>query len=167
VNCANGIIVDEHRRTDISGIHAAGDCANHYSRLADGWIRLESVQHAQDQGKEVGLAIAGRESAYDSVPRFWSDQYDIRLQIVGLSGGCDRVVVRGPVDDAGFSVFHYRKDRLIAAESVNRSGDQMIARRLIAMGVAPTAEQAEDPAFDLKSLLKTAAKADAQDEAPR
>jgi 3-phenylpropionate/trans-cinnamate dioxygenase ferredoxin reductase component len=161
LNCSNGIVVDEHGRTEISGIYAAGDCANHHNRFAEGWIRLESVQNAQDQAKSVGLAIAGRHEPYQSVPRFWSDQYDIKLQIVGVSARCDRMVLRGTVEAAGFSVFHFRQGKLIAVDSVNRPGDQMAARRLINMGVSPSTEQAADPSFDLRSLMRTAAISDA------
>ncbi|WLB56580.1 NAD(P)/FAD-dependent oxidoreductase [Bradyrhizobium sp. 521_C7_N1_3] len=155
LNCSNGIVVDEHGRTDVPGVYAAGDCANHYSRFAEGWLRLESVQHAQDQGRAAGLAIADRHQPYDSVPRFWSDQYDLKLQIVGLSGRCDQMVTRGSIDEGRFSVFHYRRERLVAVDSINKSGDQMAARRLIAAGISPTPQQAADGAFDIKALLKT------------
>lgn len=154
ITCTNGIAVDEHGRTGHQDIYAAGDCANHYSRFANGWVRLESVQNAQDQAKAAGLAIAGSHGPYDAVPRFWSDQYSIKLQIVGLSAGHDRTVVRGSADDGRFTVFFYRNGKLIAADSINRPGDQMAARRLIAAGLSPTPEQAEDPSFDLKSLVK-------------
>jgi 3-phenylpropionate/trans-cinnamate dioxygenase ferredoxin reductase component len=159
LKCANGIIVDEHGRTEAPGIYAAGDCANHYNRFAEGWIRLESVQHAQGQGKSAGLAIADSHEPYDSVPRFWSDQYDLKLQIVGHSGRCDQMVTRGSVEGSRFSVFHYKQERLIAVDSINRPGDQMAARRLIAAGISPSREQAADSSFDIKSLLKTIDKA--------
>lgn len=159
LKCSNGIIVDEHGRTEASGIYAAGDCANHYNQFAEEWIRLESVQHAQDQGKAVGLAIADSHEPYDSVPRFWSDQYDLKLQIVGHSGRCHQMVTRGSVEEGRFSVFHYRQERLVAVDSINRSGDQMAARRLIAAGISPSPGQAGDSSFDIKSLLKTIDKA--------
>jgi 3-phenylpropionate/trans-cinnamate dioxygenase ferredoxin reductase component len=159
LKCSNGIVVDEHGCTEASGIYAAGDCANHYNRFAEGWIRLESVQHAQDQGGAAGLAIADSHQPYDSVPRFWSDQYDLKLQIVGHSGRCDRMVTRGSVEGGSFSVFHYRQERLIAVDSINRPGDQMAARRLIAAGISLSPEQAADSSFDIKSLLKTIDKA--------
>lgn len=155
IKCTNGIVVDEHGRTENPDIYAAGDCANHYNRFADSWIRLESVQNAQDQAKAAGLSIADSYGPYDAVPRFWSDQYDAKLQIVGLSARHDRAVVRGSTNEAKFSVFFYRNGKLIAADSVNRPGDQMAARRLIAAGISPAPEEAEDPAFDLKSLVKT------------
>jgi 3-phenylpropionate/trans-cinnamate dioxygenase ferredoxin reductase subunit len=159
LRCTNGIVVDEHGRTEHPDIYAAGDCANHYSRFADGWIRLESVQNAQDQARTAGLAIAGRPTPYDAVPWFWSDQYDAKLQIVGLSARHDRMAVRGTEDDGRFSVFMYRGDDLIAADSINRPGDQLACRRLITAGVSPTPDEAADPSFDLKSLVKTIGKA--------
>ncbi|WP_375777625.1 NAD(P)/FAD-dependent oxidoreductase [Bradyrhizobium sp. ma5] len=159
LECANGIVVDENGRTAYPGIYAAGDCANHYSRFAEGWIRLESVQHAQDQGRTVGLAIADSHEPYDSVPRFWSDQHDLKLQTVGLAARSDRTVIRGAIEAGRFSVFNYRQGRLVAVDSINNPGDQMVARRLIAAGISPTPEQAEDGSCDLKSLLKRGDKA--------
>lgn len=159
LECANGIVVDAHGRTACSGIYAAGDCANHYSRFAEGWIRLESVQHAQDQGRVVGLAIADRHEAYDSVPRFWSDQHDLKLQTVGLAARSDRSVIRGEIEAGRFSVFNYRQGKLVAVDSINSAADQMVARRLIAAGISPAPEQASDSSYDLRSLLKAGSKA--------
>lgn len=153
LNCTDGIVVDDHGMTSDPDIYAAGDCANHYNAHAQGWLRLESVQNAQDQAKAAGLAIAGKTGPYDSVPRFWSDQYDAKLQTVGLSRNFNRYAIRGSLEDGQFSVFYYRQDRLCAVDSVNRAGDQMAARRLIGGGISPTPEQAADLSFDFKSLL--------------
>jgi 3-phenylpropionate/trans-cinnamate dioxygenase ferredoxin reductase subunit len=155
LKCSNGIVVDEHGGTEAPGIYATGDCANHHNRFAEGWIRLESVQHAQDQGRAVGLAIAETHEAYNSVPRFWSDQYDCKLQIVGCSGRSEEMATRGSIEQGRFSVFHYRQGRLVAIDSINRPGDQMAGRRLIAAGISPAPEQVADASFDIKSLLKT------------
>ena len=152
IGCSNGIDVDEHGQTDMPGIYAAGDCCNHHSRHAGRRVRLESVQNAMDQGKSAGAAIAGKPEPYDSVPRFWSDQYDAKLQIVGLSAPQDVAVIRGAIAQSKFSVFYYRDGALTAVDSINRPGDQMIARRLIAAAISPTPEQAADSAFDLKKL---------------
>jgi 3-phenylpropionate/trans-cinnamate dioxygenase ferredoxin reductase subunit len=100
----------------------------------------------------VGAMIAGRPEAYDAVPRFWSDQYDAKLQIVGLSAPTDSAVIRGSMDDGKFSVFYYRDGKLTAVDSINRPGDQMIARRLITASLSPTPEQAADLSFDLKKF---------------
>ena len=155
LNCTNGIVVDDHGMTDDPGIYAAGDCANHYNAYAGDWLRLESVQNAQDQAKAAGLAIAGKTGPYDSVPRFWSDQYDAKLQTVGISRNFDRQAVRGSLENGQFSVFYYKQDKLCAVDSVSRAGDQMAARRLIGSGISPTPEQAADLSFDFKSLLTT------------
>jgi 3-phenylpropionate/trans-cinnamate dioxygenase ferredoxin reductase subunit len=157
LNCLNGVVVDDHGRTSDPHIFAAGDCATHFNRFASDWLRLESVQNAQDQAKAAGLAIAGSTGPYASVPRFWSDQYDAKLQIVGLSRNFDDQAIRGSIDDGKFSAFYYKKGNLIAVDSIGRPGDQMAARRLIAVGVSPDPDQIRDPSFDLKSLLKSAA----------
>jgi 3-phenylpropionate/trans-cinnamate dioxygenase ferredoxin reductase subunit len=156
LDCRNGIAVDDHGRSSDPDIFAAGDCATHYNTFAGDWLRLESVQNAQDQAKAAGLAIAGSTGPYGSVPRFWSDQYDAKLQIVGISRNFDDHAIRGSVEDGRFSVFYYRQGRLIAVDSVNRSGDQMAARRMIAGGISPSPDQIRDASFDLKSLLKSA-----------
>ncbi|MCA1425029.1 MULTISPECIES: FAD-dependent oxidoreductase [unclassified Bradyrhizobium] len=161
LRCTNGIVVDAHGQCETSDIFAAGDCANHFNRFCESWVRLESVQNAQDQAKAAGLAIAGARAPYENVPRFWSDQYDVKLQIVGLARRYDRQAVRGSVDDGRFSVFYYRQGRLVAVDSVNRPGEQMAARRLIAAGISPAPEQAADPSFDLKSLVTAGDKAGA------
>lgn len=150
--CDNGIVVDEVGRTTAPGIYAAGDCSQHHNIWAGRRLRLESVQHATDQGRAVGLAVAGKEEPYTSVPRFWSDQYDAKLQMVGLADPRDDAVIRGNIADGRFSVFRYRDARLVAVDSINRPGDQMIARRLIGAGRSPTREQAADIAFDLKTV---------------
>lgn len=85
-------------------------------------------------------------------PRFWSDQYDVKLQIVGLPAPNDPAVIRGAIDDGRFSVFYHRGPKLMAVDSINRPGDQMIARRLIAASLSPTPDQAADESFDLKKV---------------
>jgi 3-phenylpropionate/trans-cinnamate dioxygenase ferredoxin reductase subunit len=157
LNCTNGIVVDDHGRTGDPDIFAAGDCATHYNSFARDWLRLESVQNAQDHAKAAGLAIAGRTGPYATVPRFWSDQYDAKLQIVGISRNFDDQAIRGSIDEGKFSVFYYKQGKLIAVDSINRAGDQMAARRLIGGKVSPSPDQIRDMSFDLKSLLKPAA----------
>lgn len=154
LKCTNGIVVDDHGRTSDPTIFAAGDCTSHYNIFAREWLRLESVQNAQDQAKAAGLAIAGDTGPYESVPRFWSDQYDAKLQVVGISRNFDNQAIRGSIADGKFSVFYYRLGQLIAVDSINRAGDQMAARRLIAGGISPSPEEAADLSFDFKSLLK-------------
>ena len=152
IGCENGIMVDAFGFSDNSEVLAAGDCTSHYNALVKRNIRLESVQHAQDQAKSAGAAIAGVRTPYTAIPRFWSDQYEAKLQMVGLSEGHDTHAIRGSIAEGKFSVFLFRTGRLVAIDSVNRPGDQMIGRRLIASSVAITPDQAADAAFDLKSL---------------
>lgn len=149
---ANGIVVDEHLQTSDPHIYAVGDCAEHPNRFANGRVRLESVQNACDQARAAAASIAGRRTPYTALPWFWTDQYDVRLQMAGLSQGHDHSVVRGAATSAKFSVFYFRGDRLIAVDSVNRPGDHMTARRLLAAGVHVSPEQAADERTDLRKL---------------
>lgn len=155
----NGIVVDEHLLTADSSISAVGDCAAHPSAHADGIVRIESVQNATDQGRCVAGRIAGRPSRFTAVPWFWSDQGDLKLQIAGLTAGCDRTVVRGDPTSTSCAVFCFRGERLLGVETVNRPADHMAARRLIANHVQLSAEQAADERFDLKQLAAAAAAA--------
>jgi 3-phenylpropionate/trans-cinnamate dioxygenase ferredoxin reductase subunit len=150
---ANGILVDERLRTEDESIYAIGDCADHPNPFARGRVRIESVQNAADQAKCVAAAIVGRAENYRAVPWFWTDQFDIKLQMAGLSGGHDRAIARGEPESRKFSVFYFRDGRLAAVDSVNRPGDHMAARKLIGAGTEITAEQAGDPGVDLKSLV--------------
>ena len=151
--CGNGIEVDEFARTSDPDIVAAGDCTWHRNRLFATPHRLESVQNAVDQAKVAAATLLGQPQAYADLPWFWSDQFDVKLQIAGLSTGSDDCVLRGAPSSAGFSVFHFGGTRLLAVDSINRPADHMLARRLIAAGTPVTRAQAGDPAFDLKSLL--------------
>jgi len=150
--CERGIVVDACGRTSDAHIFAAGDCTAR--RLADGTLlRLESVQNATEQGKSVAAAVLGQERPFTATPWFWSDQYDKKLQMAGLSGGADRWTVRGELASGSFSIYHFQGDKLLAVDSVNAAKDHLQARKLLDAGVSPTAEQAADSAFDLGSLL--------------
>lgn len=149
----DGIVVDPGGRTSDPDIFAAGDCASYAHPCAGHRLRLESVQNAADQARTVAATIAGHDRPYVAVPWFWSDQYDARLQMVGLSAGCDRHVIRGTRDGGRFSVFHYRGGVLRAIDSINRPADHILGRNLLARGVSPSPEQATDEAFPLRSLL--------------
>ena len=148
---SNGIVVDQYLRTEDENIYAMGDCADHPNPFAGGRVRIESVQNAVDQAKCVAAAIVGRSENYHAVPWFWTDQFDIKLQMAGLSGGCSQVVTRGEPESRKFSVFYFRKGRLAAVDSVNRPGDHLAARKLIGSGMQITPEQAADPSVDLKA----------------
>lgn len=150
--CDDGIIVDRFAGTADPAIVAAGDCTRHPNAHAGRPMRLESVQNALDQARAAAGAVAGVPVPYDAVPWFWSDQYDVKLQMAGLSGGADRSVLRGSPDRGRFSLFHFRSRRLIAVDSVNRPADHMAARRLLAAGAPVTPDQAADESVDLRAL---------------
>ncbi|OGB33222.1 MAG: pyridine nucleotide-disulfide oxidoreductase [Burkholderiales bacterium RIFCSPHIGHO2_12_FULL_67_38] len=150
--CDRGIVVDACCRTSDPLIVAAGDCTAR--RLADGnLLRLESVQNATEQGKSAAAALLGQERPFTATPWFWSDQYDKKLQMAGLSMGADGWAVRGDMAAGAFTVYHFKGEQLIAADSVNASKDHLLVRKLLDAGVSPTREQAGDVAFDLASLL--------------
>ncbi len=152
LECDRGIVVDACGRTSDPSIVAAGDCTAR--RLSDGsLLRLESVQNATEQGKSAAAALLGQERPFTATPWFWSDQYDKKLQMAGLSAGSDQHVVRGDMVGSSFSLFHFRAGKLIAADSVNASKDHLLVRKLMDAGVSPTPQQAGDLAFDLGSLL--------------
>jgi len=148
----NGIMVDAQLATADPRVSAIGDCAA-FPDASGKLIRLESVQNAVDQARCVAKRICGEPETYAAVPWFWSDQRDLKLQMVGLTAGCERTVVRGDPAARAFSVFCFRGERLIGIESVNRAADHMFGRRLFAAGETITPEEAADPAFDLKARL--------------
>lgn len=155
LHCDRGIVVDDCARTADPAIVAAGDCTAR--RLDDGGLlRLESVQNATEQGKSAAAALLGQPRPFTATPWFWSDQYDRKLQMAGLGSGADRHVVRGDLAGTGFSVFHYRGDRLLAVDSINAAKDHLLARKLLDARVSPTPAQAQDTGFDLAGLLKPA-----------
>jgi len=149
----DGILVNDFVETSDPRILAIGDCV-----AFDHWelkrrVRLESVQNAVDQGKTAAATLLGKREPYRAVPWFWSDQGDVKLQMVGLSGDATRSVLRGRLDDGHFSVFHYAGERLVAIDSVNRASDHVLGRRLIAAGISPAPEDVVDESIDLKALL--------------
>ena len=134
-------------------ISAIGDCAAFPDPVSGARIRLESVQNAVDQARCVAKRITGEPETYAAVPWFWSDQRDLKLQMVGLTAGCDRTVLRGDPANRAFSVFCFRGETLLGIESVNRAADHMFGRRLLAAGESITPDEAVDPGFDLKARL--------------
>jgi 3-phenylpropionate/trans-cinnamate dioxygenase ferredoxin reductase subunit len=151
---AAGIIVDDHLLTADPDISAIGDCALFASPRFGAALRLESVQNATDQARCVAARLTGDAKVYDGLPWFWSDQGPDKLQIAGLTTGYDQVVVRGDRAQGAFSAFCYRSGTLVGIESVNRAGDHMFGRRLLAANGSITPEQAVDNNFDLKSALR-------------
>lgn len=151
--CNDGIIVDRFARTADPDIVAAGDCTRHPSTYTTAPLRLESVQNALDQAKTAAASIAGTARPYDAVPWFWSDQYELKLQMVGLSQGHEACVARGDPESGRFALLYLRGVTLIAVDTVNRPADHMLGRKLVAARVTLTPDQAADESFDLKSLL--------------
>jgi 3-phenylpropionate/trans-cinnamate dioxygenase ferredoxin reductase subunit len=151
--CDNGIVVDNCARTEDPRIVAAGDCTQHPNALLGRRLRLESVHNAVEQAATAAKTILRIPHPYSQVPWFWSDQYEFKLQMVGISTGYDSEVVRGAIANGKFSVFHYREGKLLAIDSVNRPVDYMQGRRLLGAGLSPTPAQVADAAFDLKTIV--------------
>jgi 3-phenylpropionate/trans-cinnamate dioxygenase ferredoxin reductase component len=153
---ANGVRVDGQCRTSLPDIFAVGDCALHQNSFADGaWIRLESVQNANDQAVIAAKAIMGGSETYSAVPWFWSNQYDLRLQTVGLSIGYDRIVIRGNPADRAFSLVYLKDGVVIALDCVNLVRDYAQGRALVAGRLRPDLTLLADVAVPLKSLTST------------
>lgn len=149
----NGIVVDEHAQTSDPDIVAAGDCTNHPSEFLGRRVRLESVQNAMEQARSAARTMAGKPDPYRAVPWFWSDQYDLKLQMVGLSSGFDRFVVRGDLGGRAFAAFYLKDGRLIAADAVSRPQDFMFAKKLVAMAASVDPAQLADESVPLKNLV--------------
>jgi len=146
----NGIETDAHGRTSDPSIWAAGDCASFPWK--GGRIRLESVQNAIDQAELVAENMMGAGIDYEPKPWFWSDQYDVKLQIAGLNTGYDRIATRRTGDAVSF--WYYQGDTLLAVDAMNDPRNYMIGKRLIEAGKSPAPEVVEDPDTDMKALLK-------------
>ena len=147
----DGIVVDQNARTGDPHIWAAGDCTRHVGREGHA-IRLECVQNAIDQARHAALAMVGKPRIYSEVPWFWSDQYDLKLQIAGLARPTDTLVARGDPANRKFAVFHLRDGKLAAVEAVNAAPEYMIGKRLIADGKPVEAARLADLSIPMKTL---------------
>jgi 3-phenylpropionate/trans-cinnamate dioxygenase ferredoxin reductase subunit len=150
--CDDGILVDEHCRTSHPDIFAAGDCTRHPSPQLHRRLRLESVPNALDQARVAAANMLGGAEIHDSVPWFWSDQYALKLQMVGFAADGDTQVLRGSMDDKKFAVFHLAGDRLVAVDAVNDPQSFMVGKRLFGRSV--DAGFLADDESDLRTLLK-------------
>lgn len=153
---AGGIVVDEACRASDGRTVAAGDCAimpNPYPAGVGGMVRIESVNNALEQAKVAAATLLGRDAAYVSVPWFWSDQADLKLQIAGLSTGYDDVVVRGDPDAEKFAVLYYRDGRLIAADCVNQPAEFLAIKQALAKGKTIPPLAAVDTGVPLKQSV--------------
>lgn len=150
----NGIVVNQFAQTEDPDVFALGDCANLPNSWAQGGrVRLESVQNAIDQAKHAALAIVGKPKVYDEVPWFWSDQYDLKLQIAGLSTPADQIVLRGDPASRSFAAFHLQDGTVTAVESVNAAPEYMMGRRLIAARARVAPERLADKAVPMKDMV--------------
>ena len=156
VACSNGILVDEDARTNDPRIFAAGDCASrplvHYGRRG----RLESVHNAIEQGKLAAAAIVGRDRPKEDCPWFWSDQYDLKLQIAGLNQGYDDVVVRGDPATRKFAAFYLKSGNLIAVDAVNAAPEFLVAKKLIIAGASIAPEVLSNTSTSMKEIAAMA-----------
>jgi 3-phenylpropionate/trans-cinnamate dioxygenase ferredoxin reductase subunit len=153
----NGVAVDAHCRTSLPHVYAIGDCALHANPFADGLpIRLESVQNAHDMAATAVRAILGEPAPYHAVPWFWSNQYDLKLQTVGLSAGYDEVVIRGGPATRSFALVYLREGRVVALDCVNATRDYVQGRALVAAGAIVDPAVLADTETPLKALVPVA-----------
>ena len=147
----NGLVVDEHCCTSNEHIFAAGDCTNHPNPILNRRLRLESVPNAMEQGRVAASNMLGGSKSYASMPWFWSDQYEHKLQMVGFSKDSDQSIVRGNMASKSFTVFYLKDDSIIAANSVNNPKEFMASKQL--MGKKASIEALADTSIELKTLI--------------
>ena len=152
LECDNGIVVDDHGQTSNPDIYAAGDCANHPNRLLNRRLRLESVPNAIEQARVACINLLGGDLEYASIPWFWSDQYELKLQMVGFSSDGEKSVVRGDKSTNKFAVFHLKEGRVVAVDAVNHAKAFMLGKRLY--GKSVDARLLADESVELKSFMK-------------
>jgi 3-phenylpropionate/trans-cinnamate dioxygenase ferredoxin reductase subunit len=153
VFCDNGILVDEFGQTNYKNVYACGDCTSHPNKLLNKQLRLESVHNAMEQSKTVAFSALAKTLEYNQVPWFWSDQYDHKLQIVGLSGEHDNVFMRGNTKDQKFMLFYTKDNQLIAVDAVNNPKEFLICRKLVANKVKIKSEMISDINTNLNDLI--------------
>ena len=151
--CDDGVLVDSHARTEDGRIFAVGDVARFELKRYQRSVRLESVQNAIDQARAAAAAICGQAVDYDPVPWFWSDQYDMKLQIAGLLNDADTLVRRGDPEAGKFALFHLADGVLVACEAVNSGPEYMAAQRMIAAGARPDPDRLRDESVAMREFL--------------
>ncbi|MDO9415624.1 NAD(P)/FAD-dependent oxidoreductase [Pararhizobium sp.] len=151
LDVANGVVVDAFAQTSDPAIYAIGDCA--VLPFRGQMIRLESVQNAVDQAEAVAARLAGSEAAYEPKPWFWSDQYDVKLQIAGFGHGHDETIVRAGQREGSVSVWYFREGKLVAVDAINDAKAYVTGKKLIEAGIQPDRAVLENPEIDLKVLL--------------
>jgi 3-phenylpropionate/trans-cinnamate dioxygenase ferredoxin reductase subunit len=156
LSCDNGIIVDENCQTSDANILAAGDCTRHPNKLIGTNLRLESVHNAIEQGKTAAATIMGVAKPYNQIPWFWSDQYDLKLQIVGLNNGYEQLILRGDPATREFAAFYMQGDKLLAVDAINSPREFMLAKKLIKLGARLDPKEVANQAMDFKALALAA-----------
>jgi 3-phenylpropionate/trans-cinnamate dioxygenase ferredoxin reductase subunit len=151
IKCDNGVVVDEGCATSAANVYAAGDCTNHPNPLLDRRLRLESVPNAMEQARVAAANMCGGEKTYASIPWFWSDQYELKLQMVGFSADGDSQILRGDKAANKFAVFYLKDGKVVAADAVNSPKEFMLCKQLV--GKPVDAGVLADPDSDLKALL--------------
>lgn len=149
----NGIVVNEFAHTSHPDIVAAGDCTNHPNPLLNRRLRLESVPNATEQAKAAAASLCGAEKQYAELPWFWSDQYDVKLQIAGMNQGYTDTVIRGDTTSNSFSLFYLKDNTILAADCINRPKDFMLAKKLILQGKPTDTAALADETTELKTLM--------------
>lgn len=151
LECDNGIVVDDHCRTSDPEIYAAGDCTNHPNPLLNRRLRLESVPNAMEQARVCVSNMLGGDKMYAAMPWFWSDQYELKLQMVGFSADGDEQVLRGNMEENQFAVFYLNNGKVVAADAVNSPKEFMVCKQLVGKAVDPAT--LANPETELKDLL--------------
>lgn len=149
----NGIVVDEFCSTSDKNIFSAGDCTFHPNAFYQKNIRLESVHNAIEQGKTVASSILGQKKAYDQIPWFWSDQYDLKLQIAGLFGDYNDLIVRGDINKRSFAIFYMNNENMIASDCINRPAEHMMSRKIISERIIIDKLKLEDDSIPIKEII--------------
>lgn len=152
LDCDNGIIVDNRGRTSDPSIFSSGDCTNHPNKFLNKRIRLESVQNALEQSKVVASNLVGIDKTYEEIPWFWSDQYDQKLQIVGMPDQHDEIVRRN--SEVGFSLFYLKESTIISVTTVNNPREFLICKKLVEKKVKISSDILKDESKDLNELVK-------------
>jgi 3-phenylpropionate/trans-cinnamate dioxygenase ferredoxin reductase subunit len=152
IQCENGIVVDDHCQTSESDVYAAGDCSNHPNPILQRRLRLESVPNAMEQARVAAANMLGGNDTYSSIPWFWSDQYDLKLQMVGFSSDGDTQVLRGDQSANQFAVFYLKDGAVVAVDAVNSPREFMVCKQLY--GKTVDQAQLQDANIDLKTLLQ-------------
>ena len=151
IDCENGILVNEHCQTSKKNVYAIGDCSNHPNPILNRRLRLESVPNAMEQARVAANNILGGDKKYSTIPWFWSDQYDLKLQMLGFSADGETSVIRGEVSEEKFAVFYLSNQKIVAVDAVNSPKEFMLAKQLYGEKADP--EQLSDVNYDLKKML--------------